>query len=229
MKKVPTTTPKYKTYIALVLDSSGSMCIAKNETISGYNEQIQQIKEDAAINKDNESLISLITFNGRVSVNYSHKSVNKAKELTDTTYKPGGATALFDAVDTAIELINSQSDIENQDNAALVVVFTDGNENSSKRINAVELSKKIKSLEDKGNWTFTFMGAKGFDLEKLAEGIGINKGNTMTFNAQDSKGYLDGLQEVKKGITTYLSSRACGQTQTQSFYTVTTDNTKDED
>lgn len=207
-----------KTYIAIVLDRSGSMEYAKKQTISGMNEQIQTIKEDASINSNIETLVSLITFNNRVNVEFVNKPTNILEELTETSYMPNGGTALLDGIKVATDILEAEKDMSDPNNAALIVIYTDGGENASTQVSAADLAKKIKELEGKGNWTFSFMGAEGFGLEQLAKSININSGNTMTFSAQSGAGYLAGMSSNTNGVSNFIKSRSAGLTQTRSFY-----------
>lgn len=52
-----------KCNVLMVVDKSGSMAGTTNQTIQGYNEYIQQFKEDA---KDMDIRVSMISFNGEV-------------------------------------------------------------------------------------------------------------------------------------------------------------------
>ncbi len=61
----------------------------------------------------------------------------------------------------------------------LVVVFTDGHENASRRWDRGRLFRRISDLQDRG-WTFVFLGA---NQDSYAEGgaLGFSSGSTSNF------------------------------------------------
>ncbi len=63
----------------------------------------------------------------------------------------------------------------------LVVVFTDGHENASRRWDRGRLFRRISDLQDRG-WTFVFLGA---NQDSYAEGgrLGFADGSTSNFAA----------------------------------------------
>ncbi|OXA54908.1 hypothetical protein Fcan01_11395 [Folsomia candida] len=87
-----------KTLIVVILDESGSMDVQKSNVIGGYNSFVDNQR---AIKNDQARLI-LIKFSS--SVNIAHRAIELAEvpHLTSSSYRPGGATALYDAVSEGI-------------------------------------------------------------------------------------------------------------------------------
>ena len=169
-------TSKNKTYVAIVLDRSGSMKFPielKEKTVIGYNEQVQQIKANAT---EGEYFVSLVTFNGEVYEHVWNAPAEDLKESTMESYKPGGATALLDAEGYVIDKLLKTTDPTDENNAYLVIVITDGHENSSIHFSA----DKLKSMKgDLSNWTFTYMGCDKDSIEKLARSTGTAVANCL--------------------------------------------------
>ncbi len=208
-----------KTYVVMVLDKSGSMCRGLTQTIDGFNEQIQTIRETETA--DNITEVSLITFNHEVTQDIVNKPTQSIQELTETTYRPNGMTALYDGVGTAIEMILDQDDIEDENTSVLMVILSDGVENSSKNFSGEDIAEKIQTLKDTERWTFTYMGAN-VDLSVISKTLNIDAGNIMSFDASKAEGYHDAKEMFKAGTTMYMSSRSCANIDFKSddnFYT----------
>lgn len=169
-------TSKNRTYVAIVLDRSGSMAYPKElkeRTVIGYNEQVQQIKANAT---EGEYFVSLVTFNGEVYEHIWNAPAEELKESTMESYKPGGATALLDAEGYVIDKLLRTTDPTDENNAYLVIVITDGHENSSLRFKA----DRLKSMKgDLSKWTFTYMGCDASYIERLARSTGTAVANCL--------------------------------------------------
>ena len=145
-----------KTYIWMILDESGSMSNVRKDTIGGFNSYIVDRQEEARENGQ-EIFVSVVKFNNKVTELYSNVAVTDVEPLTLQTYSPNNGTALLDAVgytllsqekallrptsnetpsndaviyeaDTII--VNANVIKAELDYRVLVVVFTDGEENT---------------------------------------------------------------------------------------------------
>lgn len=103
-------------------------------------------------------------------------------------YQPRGMTALYDAVaNTITDLESSLRKSGRDEEKCLVIVMTDGGENSSVEYGLQsggkeKLFKLIKSYEEKGNWTFVYLGAN-VDAYAEAAAIGIPQGNAAFYSS----------------------------------------------
>jgi hypothetical protein len=79
--------------IAVVQDKSGSMEDVRAAAISGFNEFLQSQKA-----LPGEARFSLIQFDTTYAIRYLGKPIKDVEPLTEETYKPGGGTALLDAI-----------------------------------------------------------------------------------------------------------------------------------
>lgn len=208
-----------KTYVGIVLDASGSMGHCMTETITGYNEQIQQIREDAE--KGGETSISLWTFNANVYEQFVDKSPKDVNELGDGDYKPGGATALYDAVGQAINTLRAETNFEDEDNSYLLLIMSDGMENASHEWNTKILSSTLKTLQDNGRWTITYMGSNQ-DLTKVAQQLNLNKGNVINYTGT-TDGTERAMRRNKIALSDYFSAREQNVASVKCLYN--TDNT----
>ena len=143
------------TRIALVLDRSGSMNIIQEQAREAFNEAVDRVIEEAAKGSGKVTL-SLVTFNDEVEEILVNKSTKKVRKLRDRDYVPSGMTALLDAVDRSIDLLQKPGKLGKAD-GALVIVVTDGHENSSRKTTQADLVERMQKLEGTDQWTFTFM------------------------------------------------------------------------
>lgn len=157
----------------VIMDKSGSMNGVRQETVTGIQEYLQSLKKDK-----NQYEVTLTLFDTVVEKIRDAENLDTMAELKDSEYRPEGMTALLDAVGLTIE--GAMKTVKKTDKC-LVVIMTDGMENSSKEYTGKTIAKLVKELEAKGNWTFTFMGANQ-DSWHTAQNMGFgNKGNTMNY------------------------------------------------
>jgi hypothetical protein len=136
------------------------------QTITHFNKQIEQISADS---KGMETLVSLVTFNHDVTVDFFNESIGKIAPLDVLSYKPNGSTAMFDAVATIIDRPEKEvSDIKDENVAVLIVTLSDGQENASQKYTSSALAEKIQRLQSTNRWTFAYLGANQ-DLSKIQQ------------------------------------------------------------
>jgi len=201
-----------RTYVAVVLDQSGSMDMMRQEAIDAFNDQIAPIKSMQT--EDSEVFVSLIVFSNEPTILFANKSADALFQLDKTTYIPHGWTAMYDAVGLAIETI-TQKDTQ-PDDAYLCTIISDGEENSSKKYSSERLASIVKELQEGGHWTFTYLGANQ-DLAVVSQKTGILIGNMAMFCATP-QGMNDASKLHTHSTQSYSTSRASGQTQVKDFY-----------
>lgn len=166
--------------IAVVLDRSGSMQSIKKDTIGGYNKFLEsQRKLSGKCN------ISLYQFNEQYETVYENVDILKSPDLTDETFVPNGWTALLDAIGFTVDSLgNKLKSMPEKDRPGkvMVIIMTDGEENSSKEFSKDKIFDKIKHQTDKYGWTFVFLGANQ-DAIATATSYGIRSGSTLTYAA----------------------------------------------
>lgn len=220
---------KLKTFVALIIDESGSMSSIKKETINNFNEQLQVLKQESnspdAIAKKLliggqeyegvETFVSVVKFNQDTNIIINLADVNNISEITDTDYSPNGGTALYDAIGDTIERFQSIPEMSDPGSSALFIILTDGEENSSKRFSHKRVKSLIDDLNADKKWTFTFMGTENA-LDQARE-IGIAYGNTVAFD-NTAKGMAVANNVMTTSLRSYYSARLSGETSVDSFY-----------
>lgn len=174
--------------IAVVLDKSGSMGLVREGTITGFNTYVDNQK-----NEPGEATLTLVFFDTEYDVKYVDKPLADVKHLAPEDYYPGGNTALNDAIARAITEIGAKLAAKpEKDRPAKVVmvIVTDGQENSSKEYKLPEgtatIKKMIEHQEKTYSWQFIFLGA-GLDAVKQAASYGIDASRAAQYDAGQEK------------------------------------------
>ena len=160
------------TDITFVIDKSGSMGHLVNDTIGGFNSFIADQRK-----LPGKCRVSLIQFNDSIFPSFLGKDLKEVPDLNESTYHPGGWTALYDAIGNAIvsagDRFNSLTE-DDRPGKVLFVIITDGQENSSKEYSGARVREMIEHQKSKYAWNFTFIGS---DLDSLkdAKYLGISQ------------------------------------------------------
>lgn len=204
-----------KTYVAMILDKSGSMGGIKKVTVNGFNEHVQTLISEG---KDGtEILASLVLFNGKVEAEFFNAPVFALREMSEDAYQPNGSTAMYDAVGYTLDRFATETDINDPSNAYLVMVFSDGEENASTIWNSSKLAERIQELNKTDRWTFTYVGANQ-DLSVISETLNIDHTNIYKGWKADQGTSADMYASSKGGLENYMSLRKCGNTSVKNFY-----------
>jgi uncharacterized protein YegL len=187
------------THASFVLDRSGSMQGIKSQIIGLFNEQLKSLGTET---------MSLVTFSTTVD---EPQFYSKTKELTATDYNPSGWTALYDAVGRTIEMMEKIPVTPDQDVAYLVIIFTDGEDNSSKEYTTSLLARKIKELQDTKRWTFVYIGV---EMDLATEKLNIPHKNTLGLK----RGLADGGSVMCSSARSYGADRKLGATYTSNYF-----------
>jgi hypothetical protein len=197
-------TGKRKAFFAFVLDESGSMSTGKQATITGMNEQIQQIRSTFKYSADVEPVITFVKFNGIVTPLYVNKGLDELKDFTDADYNPNGMTAMYDAVGYVLNTLDQAEGINDEDTSVLVVVISDGDENSSREHSAQAIADRVKAYNDTKRWTFTYLGSN-VDLTRVRANTGFAMGNTVTFDSSNAIGYTQAFHSHNASFGNYVA------------------------
>lgn len=105
--------------------------------------------------------------------------------MTEYTLVPRGSTALLDAVGQAIVTTGEKLATLPEDQRpglVMVVIVTDGEENSSREYNKQKIKDLITQQQDVYKWQFTFLGA---DQNAFAEAasMGMKLDGVAAYNA----------------------------------------------
>jgi Mg-chelatase subunit ChlD len=131
------------------------------------------------------------------------------RKLNTDTYRPDGSTALLDAIGMTSDTIEREikQSINPLNSTVVVVILTDGHENSSKSFKLEDIRKQISRLEETGRWTFTFMGAT-LDAVEIAESMAIRKENSMMFEKSNMRNGV--FSKLSSSMESYMHKKRKG-------------------
>lgn len=186
------------TAIAVIADASSSMYPLAKETITNFNNFLNEQKENPA-----EAVFSLCVFSSKHNLVHDFVPLHSVEELTDQTYSCGGWTALLDAMGTTIDTLGTKlasMSEEERPSKVIVLVITDGEENASRRFTLDEIKAKVTHQREVYSWEFVFIGAN-IDA--------ISTGTSMGFSAQNSVAYTPsaaGTGQLYRSVSSNLGS-----------------------
>ena len=187
--------------VAMVLDKSGSMAVVRGAVIDGYNGYLEELREADRAN-GSQTRFWLTLFDTQFEQVWAGKRLDTVPPLDLDHYNPDGMTALYDAIaHTILETDRNLSQAGDVEMKVLVVVLTDGAENSSQEYNAAALSALVAKYEARENWTFVYLGAGHETLEEArveAERIGVKRENAMRWrtDADSARASMDMLSQA---------------------------------
>ena len=180
-------------HVVFIIDSSGSMMGSEKDVIGGFKKTIEEQK---AV-KDGDCVVSLYEFDSTVKKVYLGK---KLEDVGEFQYNVGGMTRLYDGIGTAVDEVGKWlSDMKEEDRPSknIVVIITDGGENSSTEYRLKDIKDRIKTQENVYNWSFVYLGNDLSDA-KDADDIGIKfKGFT------SKKKFYNNYDVISTGLTAY--------------------------
>jgi hypothetical protein len=149
--------------IVIVLDESGSMQSIKSDMIESLNSFIREQKQM----KDRPCHITLVKFNDKIKRVIKNEKLAKVSELETCDYKPAGTTALFDAIGDTVNWFRYEKNV-------LMVVITDGHENSSRKYNKRQITDTLDEKKKNRGWSYVYL-ANDLSTAGQGAGLGMNK------------------------------------------------------
>ncbi len=160
------------TKIIFLVDRSGSMQTVAKDMIGGFNSFIKNQKE----NNLGECRVSFYQFDTVYEKVFENVEVQLVQDLTDETFVPRGGTALLDAMGITINTVGAELAALSEDERpekVLVVIITDGEENSSKEFKSDQIKSMVQLQTEKYSWQFVYLGANQ-DAWSVGQSMGIN-------------------------------------------------------
>ncbi|MBR4142139.1 MAG: VWA domain-containing protein [Firmicutes bacterium] len=191
------------TELVFILDRSGSMAGLESDTIGGFNGLIDKQKK-----VDGKAFVTTVLFDNQQKTVHDRIDLTEVAPMTEKEYYVGGSTALLDAVGdtvTHIEKIHKYVRPEDVPAHTMVVITTDGMENSSHRWRAADVKKLVEKKKE-GGWEFLFLGAN-IDAVSEAARFGIDADRAVRY-CNDSVGVRKNFSAVGKAMAS-LRRDAC--------------------
>ena len=166
--------------VYVALDRSGSMSGERwTHAIASINEYINGLKKEKIEGTVNVTAFDTSGTSVRLEELVEDQSIAYYEPLTHNVVSPSGMTPLFDAAANVMDRA-----LENNADRTIVVIMTDGEENSSKEYNQNKIKEKVKLLEAK-KWEVVFLGAN-FDVSRYTadSGLAMTKMRNVDFSNQ---------------------------------------------
>lgn len=203
-------------HFALVVDRSVSMGHLTGQVIEGYNRQVEAIRAGAT-QHGQFSTVTQTLFGSTVQILNPGAPVAALQPFTVRDYIPNdGSTALLDGIGDTIERMKLFADAQNPNTSFVLVVITDGEENSSRRFTAPRLKQLIADVQATGRWTVSLLVPRGARA-RTAMLTGIPEGNIAEWETT-KKGAEVAFDTAARAVSTFGVTRSLGQTASQNFY-----------
>lgn len=177
--------------IILVLDASGSMERVQNDIRGSVNTFIDQQKSAP----EDGTRLSLIMFNDDAKTRISKVPIQEVKEITPLDYRCYGSTALYDAIGLAI---HNHSECKE----ALVVIVTDGEENTS-RTSYDDICGKIDEHKRRG-WSFIYLAA-GLEVSRAGTNLGFHSADVSNATSATNNIAVDNINDLAPTLSRHIS------------------------
>lgn len=210
-----------KQYIGISRDHSASMRMLSKAAANDYNETIKQIQQSAT-EHDIDTIVSVVKCGvgwgrGIVEREVVNSNVQVLKPIQPNQYiADGSSTPLFDSVGDLITQFENVPDATDPTVAFVVMVITDGEENSSTKWTGTSIGKKIKQLQATDRWTFVFRVPTGNKRQLIQ--YGIPEGNILEWDTSSERGLQSVSSVNTQAIKQFYTARSTGVTSTGKFY-----------
>jgi len=170
-------------YVAMIVDRSGSMRSMGAEVMNGFNTFLKEQKTQPG-----ECHATIVRFDTEIETLQHGVPIADVPLADGTTFQPRGCTALVDAMGQTIEKVEAQvKSMATRPSRIMVMILTDGADNESTRFERKDVMETIKRLEGTGNWEFIFVGANQ-DAISVGARYGMRSKNCLSFDADRSHG-----------------------------------------
>lgn len=184
------------TEMVFILDRSGSMSGLEKDTIGGFNSLLEKQKKEKG-----KALVTTMLFDDDFTLVHDRQPIHRVAPLTEEQYFVRGCTALLDAIGLTISHIKKarkEMPKEERPDRTIVVITTDGMENSSRHYNYAKIKHKIEKCKKK-NWEFLFLGANMDAIGEAAK-FGIDADRAVRYEC-DGEGTRKNYDVLGETIT----------------------------
>ncbi len=193
------------THITVILDRTGSMESIRDDVIGGFNAFLHEQKQQAG-----KATLTLVQFDTQDPYEVVHhwREIKTVPELNKKTYVPRASTPLYDAIGRGInDLEASIGKLPEsvRPSQVMMVIITDGQENSSKEFTKDKVTQMIAEKQKKHDWQFVFLSA---DLEAMneARNLGFSENASLFFEKSDA-GSAKAFHSLSKRTAEYRSRK----------------------
>lgn len=195
----PPVAPSIQSYI--LLDRTGSMENMWAEALSSVNAYAEGLASlDGGPRVD--AGITLAVFDAQDGLQFDvlRKDIDarRWKKVTNDEVNPRGMTPLYDAIGRMVSLAETD-----KPEKAVIVIMTDGEENSSREMTRASTKAALDRVRAKG-WEVVFLGAEFSNFDD-AEGVGQSASRNM---AVDKSQLSDAMNRLSQKSRSYAAGAA---------------------
>lgn len=203
-----------QTYYHLVLDRSGSMDSCWKEARQSFQTQLLGFKAKRLEFTDQDLFFSYCAFNQVLKFSEGIVPISQAG-IDWREIFPDGMTSLYDAIGNSIQFLKSKlrTELENEHTDVVMLILTDGFENSSRIFNGSEVKRLINELELSEKWQFLFLGA-GLNVDEATRELDRNGKNSFSFEKNTIAASMDFVSEE---ITDFMNLKSKGVKKEEFF------------
>lgn len=192
------------TRLGLVVDRSGSMSSLKADMDNALKVWLSEVQATASAKR---STLTSVLFD----TEQIWEGPTPLLEASAPIIMPRNGTALYDAVGAMVGKVTEQVDPGDR---ALVIVITDGHENSSHEWSWVQLSKLIEDKKADGNWTFVFLASNMKEVSNAALHRTVGRQSGLGYRP-DSAGVVAMTQSLTNSSVGYMGQNVAA---TEDFF-----------
>lgn len=188
----PTRTPEIHSYI--LLDRTGSMEPIWTEALSSVNayaDGLATLDGGPRVNAD----ITLAAFDAQDGLQFDvlRKDINANdwRDVTNKEISPRGMTPLYDAIGRMVSLAE-----KDKPEKAVIVIMTDGEENSSKEMTKTSAKAALDRVRAKG-WEVVFLGTEFSNFDD-ATGVGQTASRNMAVSKDQLSDSMNRLAQKSR-------------------------------
>lgn len=182
------------TDITVILDRSGSMSSVRKDMEGGLNQFFDDQKKVPG-----RCVASLFQFDTEHDVVFSGMNIS---DVPKVELVPRGGTALLDAIGRTLAVLGERFKAmpeHERPGKVIVIIVTDGQENSSLEFRLDAIKKAIETQRDTYKWEFVFLGANQDAIQEAAQ-LGVVGANAMTY-AANSGGIHNAYASLDSNVT----------------------------
>lgn len=207
-----TGTPEERTVVhhVFILDASGSMRSLRQQTITGFNEQVQNIRQLEQRFPNQRNLVTLVVFSGTTEVRFFDTDSISLQLITEADYDPDGSTRLYASVGETLSRLRDTLGDRCSTERVMITIMTDGQDNVRDNTwTQTTTAEFLQQVQKQYNWVVGFVGAN-IDVAQAAQDLNIPISNTVAYTAS-AAGATRAFAAIARGRTTFLErSRGAG-------------------
>ena len=182
--------------VFVALDASGSMTGTPwNNAIDSLNEYISGLQLEKI-----EGNVTVVGFNSlTLKTLVENQSIAYFEKLSTEVMKTGGMTPLYDAAGHVMDLA-----VEQGSERTVIVILTDGAENSSREYTQAKIKTRVEQMQDKA-WEVIFLGAN-FDVAQYTAQAGLDNTKMRNFDINNAQQLRTMYTDLTMGTRLYATA-----------------------